>query len=74
MVVEYKGLPPHDLGTAEIASARLVDGNIEVTLHILDDWGNPVARVVRVEMASSIARSLADDLTAAAAEAKTREG
>jgi len=74
MVVEYKGFPPHDLGTAEIATARFVDGNIEVTMHIPDDWGNPVARVVRVEMASSIARSLAEDLTVAAEAAKTREG
>jgi hypothetical protein len=45
-----------------------LDENIEMTLHIMDDWHRPTAQIVRVRMATSVARSLADDLTAAATE------
>jgi hypothetical protein len=68
MVAEFRGPPPHDLGTVELAMAQATDENIEMTLHIIDDWHRPTAQVVRVRIATSVARSLADDLTAAAAE------
>ena len=58
MVVDFKGPPPHDLGTAELATIQTVDGNIELTLHILDDWHRPTAQIVRVQMAPALARSL----------------
>jgi hypothetical protein len=68
MAVEFRGAPPHDLGTVEIATADVVDnGNVEVRLYLLDDWHRPINQVVRVQMDSSVARSLAERLTAAAA-------
>ena len=39
MVVEFRGSAPHHLGIAERATIRSVDGNIEVTLHVLDATG-----------------------------------
>ena len=36
MVVEFRGAPPHDLGTAELATVHAADEHIEVELHILD--------------------------------------
>jgi hypothetical protein len=74
MVVEFRGAPPHDLGTAELATVHAADGHIEVELHILDDWHRPTASIVRVQMAAAVARSLADRLTAAAAEVEARAG
>jgi hypothetical protein len=68
MVAEFRGPPPHDLGTLELAMVQALDENIEMTLHIMDDWHRPTAQIVRVRMATSVARSLADDLTAAATE------
>ena len=68
MVAEFRGPPPHDLGTVELAMVQALDENIEMTLHIMDDWNRPTAQIVRVRMATSVARSLADDLTAAATE------
>jgi hypothetical protein len=67
MTVEFRGAPPHDLGTVEIATANLVDGNVEVTLYVLDDWHRPTDQVVRVQMDPSVARSLAERLTSVAA-------
>lgn len=46
MVAEFRGAPPHDLGTAELAMARGVDKDIEVTLHLLDDWHRPTDQIV----------------------------
>jgi hypothetical protein len=69
MVVDYKGPSPHDLGTAEIATVRVVNGNIEVALHIVDDWHRPGAQIVQVRMAPSVARSLAERLAVTAADA-----
>jgi hypothetical protein len=74
MVVEFRGAPPHDLGTAELATVHAADGHIEVELHILDDWHRPTASIVRVQMAAAVAHSLADRLTAAAAEVEARAG
>jgi hypothetical protein len=68
VTILYKGFPPHDLGPAETASARSIDANVEVTLHVLDDWHSPTLMAVRVKMPSGVARSLADQLVAAAAE------
>jgi hypothetical protein len=70
MVAEFRGPPPHDLGTAELATARFVDESIEVTLHLLDDWHRPMGPIIRVQMTPEVARSLAERLTAAAAEAR----
>jgi hypothetical protein len=69
MVVDFRGAPPHDLGTAEIATARLADGSIEVIVHLLDDWHRPIAQIVQFKMVPSLARLLADSLTIAASEA-----
>ena len=62
MVVEFRGPAPHDLGTAELATTRFVNENVEVTLHILDDWHRPTDQIVRVQMAPSVARVLAERL------------
>jgi hypothetical protein len=72
MVVEFRGAPPHDLGTAELATVDAVGEHVEVNLHILDDWHRPTASIVRVQMGSTVARSLAERLTAAAAEIEAR--
>ena len=37
MVSEFRGPPPHDLGTVEIAVAQAMNENTEITLHIIDD-------------------------------------
>jgi hypothetical protein len=48
--------------------AQAMNENTEITLHIIDDWHRPTAQIVRVRMATSVARSLADDLIAATTE------
>jgi hypothetical protein len=74
MVAEFRGSPPHDLGIAELATVRPLDANIEVTLHILDDWHRPIREVVRVKMAPSVALSFAKRLiTVAGAEANSHD-
>ena len=52
MVAEFRGPPPHDLGIAEIATARCVSENIEMTLHAVDDWHRPTPQIVRVQITS----------------------
>ena len=54
---EFRGPAPHDLGLAEIATARCVSKNIEMTLHVVDDWHRPTPQIVRVQITSSAARS-----------------
>src|SRR5262249_62227786 len=66
MVAEFRGPSPHDLGTAELATARAVDESVEVTLHLLDDWHRPMGPIIQVRMTPAVARSLAARLTAAA--------
>jgi hypothetical protein len=68
MVAEFRGASPHDLGTAVLAMARSVDEDIEITMHLLDDWHRPTDQVVRVRMTPSSARTLADRLTAIVAD------
>jgi len=41
MVAEFRGPSPHDLGTAELATVQVLEENIEVMLHLLDDWHRP---------------------------------
>ena len=62
MVAEFRGPPPHDLGIAEIATARCVSENIEMTLHAVDDWHRPTPQIVRVQITSLAARSLLEQL------------
>jgi len=62
MVVEFRGSPPHDLGRVELATARFLNENVEVSLHILDDWQRPTDQIVRVQMVPSVARVLAERL------------
>ena len=69
MVAEFRGPPPHDLGTEELATAHVLDEHIEVMLHLLDDWHRPMGPIVRVQMTPDVARSLAERLTSAAAQA-----
>src|SRR5215471_5023084 len=66
MVAEFRGPSPHDLGTAELATARFVDESVEVSLHLLDDWHRPMGPIIQVRMSPEVARSLAERLTAAA--------
>jgi hypothetical protein len=70
----FKGLPPHDLGPAESASARSLGGDVEVTLHVLDDWHSPTLVAIRIKMPPSVARSLADQLTPVASQAEQARG
>ena len=70
MVAEFRGPPPHDLGTAELATVQVLEKNIEVMLHLLDDWHRPMGPVVRVQMTADVARALAERLTSAAAQAE----
>src|SRR5262245_39359268 len=74
MVAEFRGPSPHDLGTAELATARVVDESIEVTLHLLDDWHRPMGPIIQVRMTPTVARSLAERLTAAAEGATVNFG
>ena len=70
MVAEFRGPSPHDLGTAELATVQVLEKNIEVMLHLLDDWHRPMGPIIQVRMTPEVARSLAERLTAAA-EART---
>src|SRR5262249_40615846 len=67
MVAEFRGPSPHDLGTAELATARAVDESVEVTLHLLDDWHRPMGPIIQVRMTPAVARSVAGRPTAAGA-------
>jgi len=73
MVISFKGLPPHDLGLAEMASAQAADEFIEVTMNTLDSWHSPPGHLIRFRMSVEIARSFVDSLSAAAAKAADRE-
>jgi hypothetical protein len=70
MVAEFRGPSPHDLGTAELATVQVLENNIEMMLHLLDDWHRPMGPVVRVQMTADVARALAERLTSAAAQAE----
>jgi hypothetical protein len=70
MAIIFTGFSPHDLTAAESGTARPVDGNVELTLYVLDDWNSPVTHAIRVPMQPSVARTLGSDLTAAAVEAE----
>jgi hypothetical protein len=69
MVVDFKGSAPHDLGLVQLATVQLVDGNAEMTLHILDDWHRPANQIVRVQMAPAVARELSERLATIARSA-----
>lgn len=73
MIAEFRGPSPHDLGTAELATVQVLEKNIEVMLHLLDDWHRPMGPVVRVQMTADVARALAERLTNAAAQAEPGE-
>jgi hypothetical protein len=66
MVVDFKGSSPHDLGLVLLATVSLVDGNVEMTMHILDDWHRPTNQIVRVQMGPAIARELSERLATVA--------
>jgi hypothetical protein len=66
MVAEFRGPPPHDLGTVEMATAQSINGNVELALYILDDWHRPTDQIVRVQMAPSVARAVAERLLSVA--------
>jgi hypothetical protein len=69
VAIDFKGSSPHDLGLVQLATAQLVEGNIEMTLHILDDWHRPSYQIVRAQMTPSLARSLAERLWGSIAQA-----
>jgi hypothetical protein len=52
--------------------ARGVEEDIEITLHLLDDWHRPTDQIVRVRMAPATARTLADRLWAVAGTAEIK--
>jgi hypothetical protein len=45
-----------------------------MTLHVLDDWHSPTLVAIRIKMPPGVARSLADELTSAAAEGEKSRG
>ena len=46
MAVIFRGLSPHDLSAVDFGVARPLDGNVEMTLYVLDDWHSPTSHVV----------------------------
>jgi hypothetical protein len=72
MTVLYRGASPHDMGTAETGYAKTAGGNVELTMRILDHWHNPEGATVRINIAPSVARALAEQLTAAATGVRDR--
>jgi hypothetical protein len=70
MAIIFKGFSPHDLSAMESGTARSVDGKVEMTLYVLDEWRSPTSHAIRVPMQPSVARTLANHLTAAAVEAE----
>jgi hypothetical protein len=49
-------------------------GDVEMTLHVLDDWHSPTLVAIRIKMPPGVARSLADQLASAAAEGEKSRG
>jgi hypothetical protein len=47
-----------------------VGDNVELTMRILDHWHNPEGATLRINIAPSVARALAEQLTAAATGAE----
>jgi hypothetical protein len=74
MVISFRGMPPHDLGFAEMASAQAVKDSVEVTMNTLDSWHSPPGHLIRFQMSAAVARSFAERLNAAAAEAEAQGG
>ena len=72
MVISFKGLPPHDLGLAEMGSAQAVNDLVEVTMNTLDAWHSPPGHLIRFQMSPSVARSFAERLSVAAADAEAK--
>ena len=71
-IVRFEGDPPFDLGTAQRASARSVNGGVEIALFlVLPDHG-PLPQQIPVRMSAKVARSLATELAHAAVEAEIK--
>ena len=68
MVAEFRGPSPHDLGTAELATVQVLEKNIEVMLHLLDDWHRPMGPVVRVQISALDFRCAREHFAQAVAE------
>ena len=64
----------HMTSAGKSASARSLGGDVEVTLHVLDDWHFPTLVAFRIKMPPGVARSLADQLTSVAAQADQARG
>jgi hypothetical protein len=74
MVIDFKGSSPHDLGLVQLATVQAVDGNVEMTLHILDDWHRPTNQIVRVQMGPAVARELSERLATVARSLNSEAG
>jgi hypothetical protein len=72
MAVIFRGLSPHDLSAVDSGVARPLDGNVEMTLYVLDDWHSPTSHAIRAPMQPAVARALANALMAAAAQAEAK--
>jgi hypothetical protein len=70
--VIFRGISPHDLGAVEQASAKPIDGNVEMTVYIWDEWNPTNLIATRFKLGTAIARSLAEELKAAIAAAELK--
>ena len=71
MTIVFRGLPPHDLAPARSTSVQSLNGNVEVTLYVPDDWHPPSSIPIRIQMTPVVARSLAERLMTVAAEVES---
>ena len=71
MTILFRGPSPHYLGTAETGYAKSLGRSVELMLDVLDDWHNPNIAAVRINMTPAVARTIADQLMAAARDAES---
>jgi len=73
MTILFRGPSPHYLGTAETGYAKSLGRSVELMLDVLDDWHNPNIAAVRINMAPAVARTIVDQLMAAARDAESAQ-
>lgn len=66
MSVKFEGEPPFYLGVAETAAAQVLDTNVIIRVTVSTSQARPKSVPVRFTIAPEVAKSLAEQLVAAA--------
>ena len=71
MSIKFEGEPPFYLGTAETAGAQVLNTNVIVRVTVASSQARPKSVPVRFTIAPEVAKSLAEQLMAAAKVAES---